>query len=142
VTVAEIAYVALGSNVGDRAAYLGMARTALATLRTCRLRALSRVEETAPFGPVAQGPYLNQMAALSTTLPPLVLLLELHRVEHALGRVRDRRWGPRTIDLDLVRYGSRSLQLPTLRLPHPGLDSRDFWQREMAELTALLQGAA
>lgn len=138
----EIAYVALGSNMGERAAYLGMARTALATLRASRLVALSHVEETAPFGPVAQGPYLNQMAALSTTLPPTALLSELHRVEHALGRVRDQRWGPRTIDLDLVRYGSHSLDLPNLSLPHPGLDSRDFWQREMAELMALLKGAA
>src|SRR4051812_36768487 len=93
VTVAEIAYVALGSNVGDRAAFLAMARTALATPRCGRLLAASRVEETAPFGPVAQGPYLNQMVALSTTLPPLTLLDELHRVERALGRVRDVRWG-------------------------------------------------
>ena len=138
----EMAYVALGSNVGNRAAYLGMARTALATLRASRLVALSRVEETAPFGPVAQGPYLNQMVVLSTTLPPLALLSELHRVEHALGRVRNQRWGPRTIDLDLVRYGSRSLELPNLSLPHPGLHVRDFWQREMAELASLLRGAA
>lgn len=138
----EVAYIALGSNVGDRAAFLSMARTALATIRTCRLLAVSRVEETAPFGPIAQGPYLNQMVALSTTLPPLVLLAELHRVERALGRVRDARWGPRTIDLDLVRFGHHTLDLPTLCVPHPGLESRDFWQREMAELSRALETAA
>jgi 2-amino-4-hydroxy-6-hydroxymethyldihydropteridine diphosphokinase len=141
-SVAEIAYVALGSNIGNRAAFLVMARTALATLRSGRLLAASRVEETAPFGPVAQGPYLNQMVALSTTLPPLTLLDELHRVERALGRVRDVRWGPRTIDLDLVQYGSHTLELPTLHLPHPGVESRDFWQRELAELAVLLKGVA
>ena len=91
---------------------------------------------------MAQAPYLNQMAALSTALPPLLLLGELHRVERALGRVRTVRCGPRTIDLDLVRHGSRVLDLATLRLPHPGLGSRDFWQREMAELATLLRGAA
>ena len=140
--MAEVAYVALGSNMGDRAAYLATARVALAREPHTRLLAASRVEETAPFGPVPQGPYLNQMVALSTSLPPLVLLAELHRVERALGRVRGTRWGPRTIDLDLVRYGNHTLDLPTLTLPHPGAATRDFWQREMAELASWLEWVA
>jgi 2-amino-4-hydroxy-6-hydroxymethyldihydropteridine diphosphokinase len=137
-----VAYVALGSNMGDRAAYLATARAALASLPSARLVAASRVEETAPFGPVPQGPYLNQMVALSTNLLPLMLLDELQRVERSLGRVRGPRWGPRTIDLDLVRYGNHTLALPTLTLPHPGVATRDFWQREIAELTSWLERVA
>lgn len=140
--MADIAYVSLGSNMGGRAAFLAAARTALASLESTTLLAASRVEETAPFGPVPQAPYLNQMIALSTSLPPLMLLAELQRTERAYGRVRGTRWGPRTIDLDLVRYGKETLDLPTLTLPHPGTATRDFWQREMAELDALLERVA
>jgi 2-amino-4-hydroxy-6-hydroxymethyldihydropteridine diphosphokinase len=82
------------------------------------------------------------MVALSTNLSPLALLAELQGVERALGRVRGTRWGPRTIDLDLVRYGGHSLVLPTLTVPHPGVATRDFWQREIAELTSWLERVA
>ena len=140
--MAEVAFVALGSNMGDRAAYLSAARTAVATLPLTRLLAVSRVEETAPFGPVPQGPYLNQMVAISTSLAPLLLLAALQRIERSMGRVRGVRWGARTIDLDLVQYGNEALHLPTLTLPHPGLPARDFWQREMAELSAKLERVA
>ncbi|MFL5608920.1 MAG: 2-amino-4-hydroxy-6-hydroxymethyldihydropteridine diphosphokinase [Gemmatimonadaceae bacterium] len=138
----ERAFVALGSNLGDRAAYLAAARSALSLLPSTRLRAVSTVEETAPFGPSAQGPYLNQMVAIDTSLPPLVLLAELQRIERALGRVRRERWGARTIDLDLVRMDAVEMRSATLVLPHPGLPARDFWQRELAELEAALGAAA
>jgi 2-amino-4-hydroxy-6-hydroxymethyldihydropteridine diphosphokinase len=141
-TVGERAFVALGSNLGDRAAYLASARSALSLVPKSRLVAVSSVEETVPFGPAAQGPYLNQMAALETTLPPLMLLWELQRIERALGRVRRARWGARTIDLDLVRMGAREMRLPTLVLPHPGVPAREFWRRELAELTTMLGYAA
>lgn len=140
--MAERAFVALGSNVGDRAAYLMSALSALSLVPTSRLVAVSSVEETAPFGPAAQGPYLNQMAALETSLPPFMLLSELQRIERALGRVRRARWGARTIDLDFVRMGAREMHSPTLVLPHPGVPRRDFWRRELAELTAMLGDAA
>jgi 2-amino-4-hydroxy-6-hydroxymethyldihydropteridine diphosphokinase len=139
--VAEIAFVALGSNLGDRAAYLGAARSALSLVPTVELVAASRIEETASLGSLAQGPYLNQMVALSTQLRPLVLLSWLQRIETALGRVRSVRWGPRTIDLDIVRFGARQDVGPALVLPHPGIPSRPFWQRELAELGALLNRA-
>jgi 2-amino-4-hydroxy-6-hydroxymethyldihydropteridine diphosphokinase len=141
-TVSERAFVALGSNLGDRAAYLASARAALSLLPVSRLRAASVVEETAPFGPAAQGPYLNQMVAMETSLPPLVLLAELQRIERSLGRVRRARWGARTIDLDLVRIDAIEMRSPALVLPHPGLAARDFWQRELAELEAMLGAAA
>ena len=140
--MAERAYVALGSNLGDRAAQLDRARVALALLPSTRLAAVSSVEETAPLGAMAQPPYLNQMVALDTSLAPEALLAALHRIERGQGRVRGARWGARTIDLDLVGYGEREMRTPSLTLPHPGLATRDFWQRELAELERALGEAA
>lgn len=138
----ERAFVALGSNLGDRLAQLDRARVALSLLPGSRLVAVSSVEETAPLGAMAQPPYLNQMVALDTALAPESLLTALHRIERSLGRVRGIRWGARTIDLDLVRYGDRRVRSATLELPHPGLGSRDFWQRELAELARAIERAA
>jgi 2-amino-4-hydroxy-6-hydroxymethyldihydropteridine diphosphokinase len=134
--------VALGSNLGDRAAQLDRARVALSLLPSTRLAAVSSVEETAPLGAMAQPPYLNQMVALDTSLAPESLLAALHRIERAQGRVRGAPWGARTIDLDLVDYGGRRMRTLSLTLPHPGLPTRDFWQRELAELARALGEAA
>ena len=138
----ELAFVALGSNLGDRPAHLDRARVALSLVPTSRLVAVSSVEETAPLGAMAQPPYLNQMVALRTALGPEALLASLQGIERSLGRVRGARWSARTIDLDLVRYGERRMRTVTLELPHPGLPAREFWQRELAELTRSLRGAA
>ncbi|HJS44564.1 MAG TPA: 2-amino-4-hydroxy-6-hydroxymethyldihydropteridine diphosphokinase [Gemmatimonadales bacterium] len=135
-TTAERVYVALGSNLGDRAAHLAHARKRLAELPGTRLIAVSRVEETAPLGPVAQGPYLNQMVLLETTLGPDALLEQCRTIEAERGRERRERWGPRTLDLDIVRYGARTVQEAHLTIPHPELPNRDFWRREIAELEA------
>ena len=134
----DIAFVALGSNVGDRDAHLAAARMALARIARSRVIAESTVEETAPFGPVPQGPYLNQMIAIETELSPRELLTELQRIERAAGRTRDVRWGPRTLDLDIVRYEHQTLAEADLQVPHPGAEARDFWKRELAELRSLL----
>ena len=134
--------VALGSNLGNRAGWLAGARAALSLLPSTRLVAASSVEETPPFGPAAQGPYLNQMVSLRTALPPFALLKGLQAIESRLGRVRRERWGPRIIDLDLVRYEGAVQHSAALTLPHPGLPHRDFWQRELRELDRLLSGAA
>ena len=133
----ERVLVALGSNVGSRESYLANARAALALLPVTQLLATSRVEETAPFGSGAQGPYLNQMVLMTTLLTPPALLNVLQRIERALGRVRARRWGARTIDLDIVRFGDVSMKSRRLELPHPGIRDRDFWRRELAELAEL-----
>jgi 2-amino-4-hydroxy-6-hydroxymethyldihydropteridine diphosphokinase len=138
----ELVLVALGSNLGNRAAHLAAARNALSLLRGTRLVAASAVEETAPFGDGAQGPYLNQMVALSSTMPPRQLLRELQRIERSLGRVRRARWAARTIDLDIVRHGQRGSSEPALTLPHPGIAARAFWRREIAQLHQLLGVAA
>jgi 2-amino-4-hydroxy-6-hydroxymethyldihydropteridine diphosphokinase len=132
----EWAFVALGSNLGDRAAFLETGRRGLAALPDTELVAASQVEETAPVGPVPQGSYLNQMVLLRTCLAPRALLDACLAIERVAGRTRGERWGPRTLDLDLVRVGDRRIDQPDLKLPHPELPHRPFWQRELAELTA------
>jgi 2-amino-4-hydroxy-6-hydroxymethyldihydropteridine diphosphokinase len=131
---AERAYIALGSNLGDREGHLAAARAALAALPRSRLVGVSRVEETAPLGGMEQPPYLNQMVALETSLEPRALLAACQAIEQSRGRVRTEHWGARTLDLDIVRYGDRRVSEPDLIIPHPGLTDRDFWRRELAEL--------
>jgi 2-amino-4-hydroxy-6-hydroxymethyldihydropteridine diphosphokinase len=139
--VTELAFVALGSNLGDRAGWLASGRAAVSLLPATRIVAASSVEETIPFGASAQ-PYLNQMLAVDSALTPFALLAGLQHIEQALGRVRRERWGARTIDLDLVRHGSATMDTRALTLPHPGLPTRDFWRRELLELDQLLARVA
>jgi 2-amino-4-hydroxy-6-hydroxymethyldihydropteridine diphosphokinase len=134
VTGAERVFVALGSNLGDRAAHLAAARAALARLPGTRVVAASAIEETTPLGGMAQPAYLNQMVLLETELDPHRLLAALQRIEQERERVRTARWGPRTLDLDIVVFGDRRIQDPDLVIPHPELPHRDFWQREISEL--------
>jgi len=132
--VRDVAYVALGSNLGQREVFLAQARRAIADLATTRVLGLTDAEETAPIGPVAQGPFLNQMIAIETELSPQDLLAELKRIETDAGRVRAARWGPRTLDLDIVLFENQSVREPGLTVPHPELSNRDFWLRELAAL--------
>jgi 2-amino-4-hydroxy-6-hydroxymethyldihydropteridine diphosphokinase len=133
---AERVAVALGSNLGDRAAHLAAARAGLAALPGTELLAASSVEETAPLGGMDQPGYLNQMVLLKTTLTPRALLEACQRIERAAGRVRSARWAPRTLDLDIVLFGDRHVEEPGLTIPHPELPRRDFWRRELEELSA------
>jgi 2-amino-4-hydroxy-6-hydroxymethyldihydropteridine diphosphokinase len=128
------AYVALGSNLGNRQANLALARERLATLPGALVRGESAVEETVPLGGLDQPMYLNQMLALDTILSPHELLAACQRIEAEAGGGPRAHWASRTLDLDIVRYGSVSLEEPDLILPHPGLGHRDFWQRELDEL--------
>lgn len=121
------AYIGLGSNLGDPAGQLRSALRALAALPETRLAARSSLYRSAPLGPVDQPDYVNGVAALETFLTPLALLERLNAIEAAQGRVRDgQRWGPRTLDLDLLLYGDERIDSPRLSLPHPGLGQRDF----------------
>jgi 2-amino-4-hydroxy-6-hydroxymethyldihydropteridine diphosphokinase len=129
-----IAYIALGSNLGAREAYLANARALMRALPGSRLLAESTIEETPPLGPPGQANYLNQMVAVETSLTPEALLDHLLRIERQLGRERGDKWGPRTIDLDIVQFGNRVVNSDRLTLPHPQLSNRDFWQRELIEL--------
>jgi 2-amino-4-hydroxy-6-hydroxymethyldihydropteridine diphosphokinase len=132
----ERVYVALGSNLGDREGYLANAREALGRLPLTAVLATSAVEETEPLGP-PQPRYLNQMVLVETGLDPGRFLKALHKIEEENGRVRGERWAPRTLDLDIVRYGTRRLRDPDLRIPHPELPNREWWLREMEEVDAL-----
>jgi len=130
----ELAFLALGSNLGDRAGHLRSARMAIEALPATRVVAASSVEETAPLGGLEQPAYLNQMLLVETALDPRRLLQACQAIERAAGRVRTGRWGARTLDVDIVRYGHRTIAEPDLIIPHPGVADRDFWRRELAEL--------
>ena len=129
------AWIALGSNLGEREEHLAWARSRVGALPGTRLIGASSVEETKPLGTIPQPDYLNQMLLVETALPPRVLLEACLEIERETGRVRGPdKWGPRTLDLDIVRYDDLSLREPGLTLPHPALGERDWWQREMKEL--------
>lgn len=130
----ERVFVALGSNLGDRRVHLSSARRALASLPETELIAASAVEETAPLGPPEQGNYLNQMVLLETDLAPHQLLDACQEIENQAGRQRSIPWGPRTLDLDIVFYGDHQIADDRLQVPHPELEHREFWQRELEEL--------
>ena len=132
------AYIALGSNLGDRAAHLALAREGLDRLPGTSVIRASSVEETEPLGGMDQPAYLNQMVLVETSLTPRELLRGCQAIERRAGRDRERgeRWASRTLDLDIVLFGERRIDEPGLSIPHPALPERDFWQRELAELDA------
>lgn len=130
----DVAYIALGSNLGERERHLDFARDAIARLPGTRILDATQREETQPFGPAGQGPYLNQMLAVETVLAPHDLLAALQDIERRAGRTRDVRWGPRTLDLDIVTFGGRTIHDERLEVPHPGLGEREFWRRELRAL--------
>jgi 2-amino-4-hydroxy-6-hydroxymethyldihydropteridine diphosphokinase len=136
--VSEIAFIALGSNLGDRRSYLERARAEIDAIPGCHVIGATIIEETPPLGGLAQPPYLNQMVAVETTLEPPALLARLHRIEEAAGRSRSIRWESRTLDLDIVLFDDRVVNDIGLVIPHPGLADRPFWQREVAELRGAL----
>ncbi|MFZ5656147.1 MAG: 2-amino-4-hydroxy-6-hydroxymethyldihydropteridine diphosphokinase [Pseudomonadota bacterium] len=134
------AYVGLGGNVGDARARVTDAFDALARLPRTRLVACSSLYRTPAWGPVAQDDYVNAVAAVDTGLQPLELLEALLRLEREAGRDRGTalRWGPRTLDLDLLLYGEDRIDLPGLRVPHPRLHERAFVIVPLAEIAPAL----
>ena len=129
------ALLALGSNLGDRARHLAGARAALERAGV-RIVAASTVMETAPVGLTDQPPFFNQVLAVETTLEPRPLLETVKRLEAELGRTPGPRWGPREIDIDILRYDDRQVDEPGLRIPHPELPHRPFLQRLLLEIGA------
>ncbi|KQZ67933.1 MULTISPECIES: 2-amino-4-hydroxy-6-hydroxymethyldihydropteridine diphosphokinase [unclassified Lysobacter] len=127
---AEVAFVGLGSNLGDSAAILRGAFAALAELPGTRLLRASSLYRTPAWGVTAQPDFVNAAAMLETGLSPQALLAAMLAIEREAGRDRrddgSDRWGPRTLDLDLLLYGQRSLDEPGLRVPHPHLHERAF----------------
>lgn len=133
------AYVALGSNLDDPADQLDRAFTALADMPGSELVARSPVYRSSPLGPQEQPDFLNAVAALDTTLSPEALLDALQAIEHRHHRRRGERWGPRTLDLDLLIYGAQSIDTPRLRVPHPELRHRMFVLQPLVDLAPELE---
>lgn len=120
------AFLGLGSNLGDRLDHLQRAVDLLDDDDATRVEAVSSVYETDPVGGPEQGPYLNIALRVVTRRSPRRLLGLCNEVEAALGRVREERWGPRTVDVDVLLYGDRVLRTPRLEVPHPRMTERPF----------------
>ena len=129
-----VAYIGLGANLGAREETLRRAIEQLRLADGVDVLAVSQLRETEPVGVVDQPPFLNDAVAVETSRAPRELLDLLLDIERSLGRVREERWGPRTIDLDLLVYGHEVVDEPGLRVPHPRLRERRFALEPLAEL--------
>ncbi len=128
------AFIALGSNLGDRAEWLAFALRELRSVDGLAVVATTPPEETPPLGGMAQPDYLNAMVCATWDGLPETLLDACHAIEATAGRDREHHWAPRTLDLDLVRVEGVLCDRPGLTLPHPGLRDRGFWARQIAQL--------
>lgn len=128
------AYIALGSNLGDKNAYLKGAIEKLEKVKGIRVEKVSGLIETEPYGGVEQDVFLNGCLAASTLLTPMELLGEMNRIEAEAGRERLVHWGPRTLDLDLIFYDDLITEDPVLLIPHPDMQNRTFVLEPLAEL--------
>ncbi len=132
------AYIGLGSNLDDPVSHVQQACKELKRLPECQVLACSSLYQSPPMGPADQPDYINAVAAIETTLTPHQLLLQLQAIEQCHGRKRERRWGARTLDLDLLIYADMTLSDETLTLPHPGLAERDFVLYPLQEIAPSL----
>ena len=131
----QIAYIALGSNLGDRTANLTAAVNALRNTPHVKvIRESTLLENPAIGGPGDSPPFLNAVAEIHTALPPIQLLHGLFEIEKELGRVRRTKWEPRIIDLDLILYGNQVIQCDELTVPHPLMHQRRFVLEPLAQL--------
>ena len=124
----------MGSNLGDRARNIKDARLRLATVPEIEIASTSSVYETAPVGPQDQSAFLNQVAKVQVTCSARELLAIIQRIEDELGRVRAQYWGPRTIDIDILLYGDKTVAEPDLTIPHPQMLARQFVLVPLAEI--------
>jgi 2-amino-4-hydroxy-6-hydroxymethyldihydropteridine diphosphokinase len=124
--------IATGSNLGDRFAHLEAAIHGLSAIGT--IASVSSVYETAPVGGPEQGPYLNAVVLIDTARTPTALLYELLLIERSRGRVRHERWGPRTLDLDLILFDQWNIDEPGLTVPHPQMRHRRFVLEPLLEI--------
>lgn len=137
-------FVGLGSNLADPRRQVRSALDELATLPATRISGVSSLYRSAPLTgsgvPSDQPAYINAVARLESTLSPAALLDALQAIETRHGRVRSaERWGPRTLDLDILLYGDRRIDTPRLQVPHPGMAERSFVLQPLAELAADLE---
>ena len=127
-------FIGVGSNEGDRFQHISESLRVLGAAHGVRLVQMASIIETEPVGP-PQGPYLNTVVEIDTTLEPHALLVQLQAIERQRGRKPSaERWGPRPIDLDVLLYDDRILNDPTLKIPHPRLHERRFVLEPLAQL--------
>ena len=126
-------YIGIGSNLGRREENCGKA-VKLLSERGIRVIRASSMIETEPWGVREQPRFINMAVEAETSLGPEELLAVLKNIEDELGRVPDVRWGPRTIDLDILLYGDLVMKTPELEIPHPGMKDRDFVLKPLAEI--------
>ncbi|MBW3567350.1 MAG: 2-amino-4-hydroxy-6-hydroxymethyldihydropteridine diphosphokinase [Proteobacteria bacterium] len=132
--VAVSAFIGLGSNLDEPREQVRRGIAALDALEHSRLLRQSSLYASPPMGPQDQPDFINAVVELETRLPPERLLERLQAIESTQGRVRERKWGPRTLDLDLLLYGAEKISTPLLIVPHPGLPERPFVLYPLAEL--------
>ncbi len=119
-------YLSLGSSMGDRAAYLDSAVDKLKAVRGVKVEKVSEYMTTEPYGGVAKNSFLNCAAKIKTLISPEQLLLEIHRIEKECRRVRDKRWDDRTLDIDIIFFGNKTVREENLIIPHPDYANRPF----------------
>ncbi|PYZ95404.1 2-amino-4-hydroxy-6-hydroxymethyldihydropteridine diphosphokinase [Alteribacter lacisalsi] len=120
------AWIGIGSNIGDRLSHISSAVDELKKNPEITFEKISSIYETDPVGYTDQNPFLNAVFRIDTSLSPLGLLDVLQKTEHGLGREREIRWGPRTIDLDILMYNDENIELERLIVPHPRMQERSF----------------
>lgn len=127
-------YIGIGSNLGDRRAYIEKAIEGLRKVEDIKVTRSSAIYETDPVSDIPQGKFLNGVIEIETSLGPEELLKELNRIEGALGRKRTIKNGPRTIDLDILYYGDENINEKDLTIPHPKIQEREFVLKGLKEL--------
>ncbi len=132
----ERVFLGLGSNVGNRLFYLKEALRKITYLPGTKITTSSSIYETTPVGPVNQSDYLNLVAEVFTSSSPERFLKSIQKIEEDLGRERRVRWGPRTIDIDILYWGKRVISKKTLRIPHPEIERRRFVLEPLNEIAS------
>ncbi|RUR28964.1 2-amino-4-hydroxy-6-hydroxymethyldihydropteridine diphosphokinase [Vreelandella nanhaiensis] len=137
-TILSLVYIGLGSNLENPITQVRQAISELATLPLSQMHGVSSLYASRPVGPQDQPDFINAVVALKTQLSPLALLDQLQSLEQRHRRQRERHWGPRTLDLDLLLYGQETISHPRLSVPHPHMQARAFVLAPLAELDASL----
>lgn len=127
-------YLGIGSNVGDRSGFLKAAVSRLSEMSEISVLSLSSIYRTDPVGPIPQEKYFNAVVRLETALAPQDLLSRLLRIEKQCGRIREERWGPRTLDIDILLYGDLEIGEANLSIPHPLMLERAFVLAPLIEI--------
>lgn len=133
------AYIALGSNMGDRERYLKTALESIGKIKGCQVKKASSFLRTAPYGGIKQEDFLNGCAKVRTLLTPQELLAALQAIEKEAGRERKIHWGPRTLDLDIIFYDREIVDEENLQIPHPEMAKRDFVLIPLGEIAPYLR---